>query len=466
LTNRSKLKVLLIDDDPEILDLLSSFLEMKGYEVDTAETGKEGLSLFKRGEYSIVISDYILPDIDGLQASRQILAMDENALIILITGHGSIEGAVSAIKAGVFDYILKPFDLEQIEVAIHKAEKVTALRAENIKLRAVIARSEGAENLIGRSRAMKELKSLIRRVAVTQATVLVTGESGTGKELVAQAIHRASTRAAGPFIPVNCGAIPDNLLEDELFGHKKGAFTDAIIDRIGRFEQAEGGSIFLDEIGNMSLALQAKLLRVLQERVVSPLGSEELKMVDVRVVAATNRLLADEIKNGRFREDLYYRLNVIPIHIPPLRERTDDIPLLIDFFNHRFSGLMGFPEIRFSSKAMKCIFDYPWPGNIRQLENFVERMIVLQPEGHIVQPEDLPSDIPLAASDAFDPSTLEGSIDLKAKLMAMERSYIEQALELSGGTRSEAARRLSLKRTTLIQKMKKLGIVDTVPEKK
>jgi len=460
------LKVLLIDDDPEILDLLSSFLEMKGYEVDTAETGKEGLSLFKRGEYSIVISDYILPDIDGLQASRQILAMDENALIILITGHGSIEGAVSAIKAGVFDYILKPFDLEQIEVAIHKAEKVTALRAENIKLRAVIARSEGAENLIGRSRAMKELKSLIRRVAVTQATVLVTGESGTGKELVAQAIHRASTRAAGPFIPVNCGAIPDNLLEDELFGHKKGAFTDAIIDRIGRFEQAEGGSIFLDEIGNMSLALQAKLLRVLQERVVSPLGSEELKMVDVRVVAATNRLLADEIKNGRFREDLYYRLNVIPIHIPPLRERTDDIPLLIDFFNHRFSGLMGFPEIRFSSKAMKCIFDYPWPGNIRQLENFVERMIVLQPEGHIVQPEDLPSDIHLGASDAFDSYTLEGSIDLKAKLMAMERSYIEQALELSGGTRSEAARRLSLKRTTLIQKMKKLGIVDTVPEKK
>lgn len=460
------MKVLLIDDDPEILDLLSSFLEMKGYEVDISETGKKGLSLFRNGGYSLVISDYILPDIDGLQASRQILSLDENALIILITGHGSIEGAVSAIKAGVFDYILKPFDLEQIEVAIHKAEKVTALRAENTKLKEVIARSEGSDHMIGRSRQMKELKSLIRRVAAAQATVLVTGESGTGKELVAQAIHRASTRSEGPFIPVNCGAIPDNLLEDELFGHKKGAFTDAITDRIGRFEQAEGGTIFLDEIGDMSLSLQAKLLRVLQERVVSPLGSGESKAVDARVIAATNLLLADEIKNGKFREDLYYRLNVIPIHIPPLRERTDDIPLLIDFFNQRFSGLMGFPEIRFSNKALKCIFDYHWPGNIRQLENFVERMIVLQPEGHIVEPEDLPSDIYLGASDAFQSYTLYGKIDLKAKLMEMERSYIEQALELSGGTRSEAARRLGLKRTTLIQKMKKLGITGKIPEKK
>ncbi len=460
------MRVLLIDDDPEILDLLSSFLEMKGYEVDTAETGKDGLSLFSAGKYSLVISDYMLPDIDGLQASRQILSIDEDALIILITGHGSIESAVSAIKAGVFDYILKPFDLDQIEVAIHKAEKVTALKAENVKLRQVIAQSEGADNMIGRSRSMKELKRLIRRVAVTQATVLVTGESGTGKELVAQAIHRASPRAKGPFIPVNCGAIPDNLLEDELFGHKKGAFTDAIADRIGRFEQAEGGSIFLDEIGNMSLALQAKLLRVLQERIVSPLGGDESRPVDVRVIAATNLFLADEIRKGRFREDLYYRLNVIPIHIPPLRERTDDIPQLIDFFNHRFSRLMGFPEIRFSSKAMKCIFEYSWPGNIRQLENFVERMIVLQPEGHLVQPEDLPSDIHLGSTDNLDSYVFEGRIDLKAKLTEMERSYIEQALALSGGTRSEAARLLGLKRTTLIQKMKKLGIGDKVPEEK
>jgi len=439
---------------------------MKGYEVDTAETGKDGLSLFRSGEYSLLISDYILPDFDGLQVSRQILSMDENALIILITGHGSIESAVSAIKAGVFDYILKPFDLEQIEVAIHKAEKVIALRVENMKLREVIARSEGADNLIGRSRAMKELKGLIRRVGATQATVLVTGESGTGKELVAQAIHRASPRADGPFIPINCGAIPDNLLEDELFGHLKGSFTDAITDRIGRFEQAEGGSIFLDEIGNMSLALQAKLLRVLQERIVSPLGGEEQRPVNVRVIAATNLFLAEEIKKGRFREDLYYRLNVIPIHIPPLRERTDDIPQLIDFFNRRFSGLMGFPEIRFSSTAMKYIFEYRWPGNIRQLENFVERMIVLQPEGHIVQPEDLPSDIHMGATGGIDTYILEGSIDLKAKLTEMERFYIEQALELSGGTRSQAARRLGLKRTTLIQKMKKLEISDKVLKKK
>ncbi len=460
------MKVLLIDDDPEILDLLSSFLEMKGHEVDTAETGKDGLSLFRSGKYSLLISDYVLPDFDGLQVSRQILSMDENALIILITGHGSIESAVTAIKAGVFDYILKPFDLEQIEVAIHKAEKVIALRVENMKLREVIARSEGSDNLIGRSRAMKELKGLIRRVGATQATVLVTGESGTGKELVAQAIHRASPRADGPFIPINCGAIPDNLLEDELFGHLKGSFTDAITDRIGRFEQAEGGSIFLDEIGDMSLALQAKLLRVLQERIVSPLGGEEPRPVNVRVIAATNLFLAEEIKKGRFREDLYYRLNVIPIHIPPLRERTDDIPQLIDFFNRRFSGLMGFPEISFSSSAMKYIFEYRWPGNIRQLENFVERMIVLQPEGHIVQPEDLPSDIHMGATGGMDAYILEGSIDLKAKLTEMERFYIEQALELSGGTRSQAARRLGLKRTTLIQKMKKLEISDKILKKK
>jgi len=458
------LRVLLIDDDPEILDLLSSFLAMKGYEVDLAETGRAGLEMFRKDRYSLVISDYMLPDIDGLEAGRQILSMDRNALIILITGHGSIESAVSAIKAGVFDYILKPFNLEQIEVAIHKAEKVIALRAENIKLREVIARSEGADNLIGRSRAMKTLKGLIRRVAVTQATVLITGESGTGKELVAKAIHRASHRAKGPFIPVNCGAIPDNLLEDELFGHKKGAFTDAVSDRAGRFEQAEGGTIFLDEIGNMSLSLQAKLLRVLQERTVSPLGSGELKPVDVRVIAATNLSLADEIKGGRFREDLFYRLNVIPIHIPPLRERTDDIPQLIDFFNRRFSGLMGFPEIRFSRKAMKYIFEYHWPGNIRQLENFVERMIVLQPEGHVVQPEDLPSEIYLGAGGNYDVHGFEGRMDLKAKLQEMERAYIEQALELSRGKRSEAARRLGLKRTTLIQKMKKLDIGEKVPK--
>ncbi|NOZ13374.1 MAG: sigma-54-dependent Fis family transcriptional regulator [Acidobacteria bacterium] len=458
------MRVLLIDDDPEILDLLSSFLAMKGYEVDLAETGRAGLEMFRKDRYSLVISDYMLPDIDGLEAGRQILSMDRNALIILITGHGSIESAVSAIKAGVFDYILKPFNLEQIEVAIHKAEKVIALRAENIKLREVIARSEGADNLIGRSRAMKTLKGLIRRVAVTQATVLITGESGTGKELVAKAIHRASHRAKGPFIPVNCGAIPDNLLEDELFGHKKGAFTDAVSDRAGRFEQAEGGTIFLDEIGNMSLSLQAKLLRVLQERTVSPLGSGELKPVDVRVIAATNLSLADEIKGGRFREDLFYRLNVIPIHIPPLRERTDDIPQLIDFFNRRFSGLMGFPEIRFSRKAMKYIFEYHWPGNIRQLENFVERMIVLQPEGHVVQPEDLPSEIYLGAGGNYDVHGFEGRMDLKAKLQEMERAYIEQALELSRGKRSEAARRLGLKRTTLIQKMKKLDIGEKVPK--
>ncbi len=454
------MNVLLIDDDPEILDLLSSFLEMKGYCVDTAETGKDALALFRNKEHALVISDFILPDIDGLEASHQILSMNADALVILITGHGSIESAVSAIKAGVFDYILKPFDLEQIEVAIHKAEKVIALRAENTKLREVIAQSEGAENLIGISRAMKELKRLIRRVAVTQATVLVTGESGTGKELVAQAIHRASPRANGPFVPVNCGAIPDNLLEDELFGHVKGAFTDAITDRIGRFEQANGGTIFLDEIGNMTLALQAKLLRVLQERVVSPLGTDTSRPVDIRVIAATNRILADEIRNGNFREDLFYRLNVIPIHIPPLRERSDDIPLLIDFFNHRFSGLMGFPEIHFSSGAMKYIFEYSWPGNIRQLENFVERMIVLQPEGHVVQPTDLPSDIYFRGEDDIEMVPLDGRINLKEKLREIESAYIRQALELSGGTRSEAARRLGLKRTTLIQKMKKLGILE------
>ncbi len=460
------MRVLLIDDDPEILDLLSSFLKMKGYEVDLAETGRAGLDKFRNNQYSLVISDYMLPDIDGLETGRQILSMDQNALIILITGHGSIESAVSAIKAGVFDYILKPFNLEQIEVAIHKAEKVIALRAENIKLREVIARSEGADNLIGRSRAMKTLKGLIRRVAVTQATVLITGESGTGKELVAKAIHRASLREKAPFVPVNCGAIPDNLLEDELFGHKKGAFTDAISDRVGRFEQAEGGTIFLDEIGNMSLSLQAKLLRVLQERTVSPLGSGELKPVDVRVIAATNLSLADEIKSGRFREDLFYRLNVIPIHIPPLRERTDDIPQLIDFFNRRFSSLMGFSEIRFSRQAMKCIFEYQWPGNIRQLENFVERMIVLQPEGHIVQPEDLPSEINLRVTGTYDIHGFDGQIDLKAKLQEMEQAYIEQALEFSRGKRSEAARRLGLKRTTLIQKMKKLNIGEKMPNVK
>ena len=453
------MRVLLVDDDPEILELVGSFLEMKGHQVDTAESGREGLALFREHRHPLVISDYMLPDINGLDTSREILKIDDDSIIILITGHGSIESAVNAIKAGVFDYLLKPFDLSQIEVAIHKADKERELRHENRRLREAISEETRSETLIGRSRCMAELKALIRRISGTNSTVLITGESGTGKELVARAIHSASTRKDEAFVAINCGAIPENLLEDELFGHVKGAFTDAVSERMGRFEQAQGGTIFLDEIGNMSLTLQAKLLRVLQERVVTPLGSETPRSVDVRVVTATHENLKEEIREGRFREDLFYRLNVLPIRIPPLRERKEDIPDLIDFFNYRFSQLMGFPRVSFEPAAMKAIFNYYWPGNVRQLENFIERMMVLQPENHVIRFEDLPVDIRRGLAD--DDSGFQfqgGTTNLKEKTEELERTYIIEAMKLSGGIKSEAAKRLGLKRTTLIQKMKKLAI--------
>ncbi len=449
---------MLIDDDLEILDLVGSFLEMKGYEVDVAESGGDGLRLYEQHRHSLVITDYMLPDVNGLDISRQILDTDPDCILILITGHGTIENAVTAIKAGVFDYILKPFDLKQIEVAVHKAQKAMDLRSENKRLREAMAETEEADQIIGRSRGIHDLKSMIRRISPTQSTVLITGESGTGKELVAKAIHAASPRRDGPFVPINCGAIPDTLLEDELFGYVKGAFTDAIGERTGKFEQAEDGTIFLDEIGTMSLALQAKLLRVLQEREFTPLGSEESRKVDVRVIAATNLNLQREIKENRFRDDLFYRLNVIPVRIPPLRERKEDIVELIDYFNNRFSNLMGFPPIRFEPRAIKAVFEYEWPGNVRQLENFVERMIVLQPEGGVVRFEELPGEIRNRQDLEENIYDLEKGIDLKQLVENMERSYILRAMELSNGVKSEAARMLGLKRTTLIQKIKKLGV--------
>lgn len=449
---------MLIDDDLEILDLVGSFLEMKGYEVDAAESGGDGLRLYERHRHQLVITDYMLPDVNGLDISRQILDTDPDCILILITGHGTIENAVTAIKAGVFDYILKPFDLKQIEVAVHKAQKAMDLRSENKRLREAMAETEEADQIIGRSRGIHDLKTMIRRISPTQSTVLITGESGTGKELVAKAVHAASPRRDGPFVPINCGAIPDTLLEDELFGHVKGAFTDAIGERTGKFEQAEGGTIFLDEIGTMSLALQAKLLRVLQEREFTPLGSEESRKVDVRVIAATNVNLQREIKENRFRDDLFYRLNVIPVRIPPLRERKEDIVELIDYFNTRFSNLMGFPPIRFEPRAIKAVFEYEWPGNVRQLENFVERMIVLQPEGGVVRFEELPGEIRNRQDLEENIYDLEKGIDLKQLVENMERSYILRAMESSNGVKSEAARMLGLKRTTLIQKIKKLGI--------
>jgi len=450
--------ILLIDDDPEILELVGSFLEMKGFQVHAAESGRAGLSLFEEYRHSMVITDYMLPDVDGLDVSRQVLDIDPDCIVVLITGHGTIENAVTAIKSGVFDYILKPFDLKQIEVAVHKSQKALELRMENRRLREAISETEEADQIIGKGRSVQELKALIRRIGPTQSTVLITGESGTGKELVAKAIHAASPRREGPFVPINCGAIPDTLLEDELFGHVKGAFTDAVGERTGKFEQASDGTLFLDEIGTMSLSLQAKLLRVLQEREFTPLGSEQSRKVNVRLIAATNLNLQVEIREGRFRDDLYYRLNVIPVVLAPLRERKEDIVELIEYFNTRFSSLMGFPPIRFESRSMKAVYEYSWPGNVRQLENFVERMIVLQPEGGVVRFEDLPGEIRNRTDVDEDVQDLAHGINLKALVEDVERGYIVRALDVTRGVKSEAARLLGLKRTTLIQKMKKLGI--------
>ncbi|MCE5228003.1 sigma-54 dependent transcriptional regulator [bacterium] len=456
-------KILIVDDEWTIRDVLATILTTEGYQVTMAEDGAEAIKKLDEDTFDLVITDLKMPNIDGMEVLRHLSTLNVSTLGIVATGYGSIESAVEALRLGAFDYITKPFHLDEIKILVHKAREFQSLQAENQNLKRELKRTSRVENIVGQSPSMLKLDQLIRTVADSDSTILILGESGTGKELVARAIHYHSDRANQPLIPVNCGAIPEDLLESELFGHIKGAFTGATMNRIGRFQMADGGTIFLDEIGDMSPKLQVKLLRVLQEQTFEPVGSTQTVKVNVRIITATNRNLEKDVADGRFREDLFYRLNVIPLHIPPLRDRLDDLPLLVDHFIKRFNKSKGRRLTRFSDEAMRLLAAYPWPGNVRELENLVERMAILNGEGEIGTaqlPEKFtglsPAALPVAGAPAEIPD--EG-IDFNRLVDDFEMGLITKALEKANGIKNKAAALLNIKRTTLVEKMKKKGML-------
>jgi DNA-binding NtrC family response regulator len=473
-------KIIIVEDEESILTMLSEFLSSNGYIVDPFLESKKALFALKGNEYDVLITDLSMPHIDGLQLINYIQKEYLNTLGIVITGYGSLDTAISAMRWGAFDYVLKPFKFEEVLTVVESAMyysklmkseniprgltgKANLLRRfsenkiirENTILRNCLKDKYKFENIIGISFPMQKVFEMIEKVADTNATVLITGESGVGKELVARAIHYNSSRKDSPLVVVNCGAIPETLLESELFGYEKGAFTGATGTRYGRFELAHGGSMFLDEIGDMSFNLQVKLLRVLQEKTFERVGGSKSINVDVRIIAATNRILDDLVKDGKFREDLYYRLNVVPIHLPPLRERRQDIPLLLNYFLERSNKINGAEIDGCSETAMSVLMNYSYPGNVRELQNLIERVVVLKKKG-IIDLEDLPDKIYLAEQQEQSHFEIEKGYD--TLVSNFEKDLILQALQETNGVKSKAAQVLSLNRTTLIEKMKRLGI--------
>jgi DNA-binding NtrC family response regulator len=453
--------VLVVDDDPAVREVLQEALMQEEYSVSTAENGAAAIQAVKDSVVHIVITDFQLPDIDGLEIIDRLAKLDAKIIPIMMTGFGTIETAVRAMKSGAFDFITKPFDLEAAAVVVRKAAEVLRLRQENHLLRKAVRDQYRLEQLVGASEPIQQVMEFVQKVADSDSTVMIQGESGTGKELVARMLHFNSLRKDRPLVPVNCGAIPENLLESELFGHEKGAFTGATHSRMGRFELANGGTIFLDEIGEMSLSLQVKLLRVLQEREFERVGGNRTIHVDVRIVAATNQDLETLVEEKRFRKDLFYRLNVIPIVIPPLRERRSDIPLLIDHFLTRFNQSKRTEVSGVAPDALHLLTEYDWPGNIRELENMIERLVVLKKQG-VLSIGDLPEKIiRRSVSPELKEQFIrfsEDGINLSREVEQYEKHLIMEALRKANGVTSRAAQLLHLNRTTLVEKLKRKGV--------
>ncbi|NCC24778.1 MAG: sigma-54-dependent Fis family transcriptional regulator [Deltaproteobacteria bacterium] len=450
-------KVLIIDDEAGLRLMLRAVLEDVGYRVDDASDGEKGLASFEAGEYGVVLLDMRMPGMDGMEVLRRILHSAPNQPVVMLTAFGTVGSAVEAMKSGAFDYLTKPADNEELKAVVAKACEHGRLRRENADLR---KRLGGGRAIIGQSRTMARVLDLLDQAGPTEVTVLVTGESGTGKELVAEALHSRSARKNMPLIKVNCAALPSDLLESELFGYRKGAFTGAVQDKPGRFQLASGGTLFLDEIGEMPVALQAKILRALQERVVEPLGSVRAEEVDVRLVAATNRDLQTEVAAGRFREDLYYRLNVLEIHMPPLKDRQGDIPLLVEFLIRKL-GEKNRKSIRSASPAfLEALERYSWPGNVRELENTLERAIILS-RADVLEPRDLPAHVfePRTSESSADPDLSPGStVQSETPLDRAEREALVRTLAKHGGHREQTARALGISRRTLQYKIRKFGL--------
>lgn len=455
--------ILIVDDEPNYLVVLSELLKDEGYEVFTAPGGAEGLEMVKQLDLNLVITDMQMPGVDGLQLLLNVKEFNPDLPVIMITAYAEVEKAVAAMQSGAFSYLAKPFSNDELLVNVKKAVQLYALVLENTRLRSEIKGKSGFSGMVGKNPRMLQVYELIEKVAPTPASVLISGESGTGKELVAKAIHMNSPRQKEAFITVNCAALSENLLESELFGHEKGAFTGAVAMRKGRFELADKGTIFLDEIGEIPLALQSKLLRVLQEKNFERVGGSKTFEVDVRIISASNRDLKEEVALGRFREDLFYRLNVIHVSLPALRERMDDMPLLVDYFIQKFSERLGKSDLSISSDAMRLLMNLTWEGNIRELENTIERAGILCNDNVIeagdVQPDTLQPVEQNSWSQNLDlKQMLPDSVGLNDVLYAVEEKMLLQALDETGYVQARAAEKLGITKSLLQYKMKKYRI--------
>jgi DNA-binding NtrC family response regulator len=453
----NKPSLLLVDDDRHVLESMGDWLKSQGYELDTAARYADALDQLRRKAYDLVLCDVRLADGDGFDLLEKCRRNWPAAQVILMTGYGTPDGAIEAIRAGAFDYLTKPLIDDELLMAIERAVSQRNVINENTNLKAQLDRRAGLDSVIGRDPHMLRVYEMIGSVADTRATVLVTGESGTGKSMIARAIHRRSSRSKGPFVEVACGALPETLLESELFGHVAGAFTGAVGDKMGKFLQADGGTIFLDEIGTASPAMQVKLLRVLQELKFEPVGGMKTFEVDVRVILATNEELSKAVAEGRFRQDLYYRINVINIELPPLRNRSSDVPLLAKSFLEQVREDARREVTGFADDALAALERYSWPGNVRELQNVVERAVLLGKES-VITLSDLPADV--RGANGFMVTAPSGQQTLKEALEGPERQIILNVLESNGWNRNATADQLGINRTTLYKKMKRLGLED------
>jgi len=439
-------RVMIVDDEESIREWLSIALKKEGYEIKCAENGEQALELYKKDRFDAIITDIRMPKLDGLELLKEIKGLNPSANIIMTTAFGSMESAIEALRGGAADYITKPFKIEEVKLRLEKIMESERLKRENIYLKAVLKKKEGERKIIGKSPAFMNVLAMVDKISKSDSTIMIYGDSGTGKEIIAKEIHNRSNRVDRAFVTINCGALPETLLESELFGHKKGSFTGAIKDKAGLFQVADKGTFFLDEVGETSPGTQVKLLRVLQEREIVPVGSTSPIKVDVRVIAATNEDLEQKMDDGVFRKDLFYRLNVIPLRIPPMKERRTDIPLLTDYFLKKYCTKMGVPLKKISSGVSQVMMRYSWPGNVRELENAIERAIVLQ-EGDTVRIGDLPEKMIQET-----PKQVFGSLKEK------EKEAIASALEETAWNAAKAARTLGIHPSTLYRKLKRYGM--------
>ena len=458
--------ILVVDDEESILEFLDIMLKREGYDVATAKGGAEAIEKFKTGHFELVITDISMPEMSGMELMEKIQQVNAGTAFIVMTAHGSTESAVEAMKMGAQDYLTKPFKIDEMKIAIESAFKTVSLEKENRLLRSELGKSFAIENIVGNSTAMQPVFEMVRKVAHTKTNIMILGESGTGKELVAHAIHRLGPDEKAPFVVINCAAVPENLFESELFGHKKGSFTGALQDKEGILELAHGGTLFLDEVGDIPLPIQVKLLRVIQQKNFRAVGGTKDIVVDIRIICATNKNLEEMVAKGQFREDLFYRLNVIQIRLPSLRERREDIPLLADHFLRKHSLVMGKSIKSVSQEALDVLLSYSYPGNVRELENIIERAVALENQSMIF-PENLPQKVLVSTGMPGAAGTTNSSsehFDLEKGVENYERTHILRALEETKGMKKKAAKLLGISFRSLRYRIEKYGIHDPNPE--